>query len=187
MAGSCGFFWPWEFQVLDWMQGLHRPLLDQVMVFVTSLAHHGELWIGLGLLFLCFSRTRRLGASMLVSMALGYVAGNLVLKNLFARSRPCWLKQDVPILVPVPRDYSFPSGHTLVSFEGAVCIWNHDRRWGLAALGLAALIACSRMYLFVHFPTDILGGLVLGIVNGWAGGWLVNTAKPRGEILDKEI
>lgn len=187
MSGSWGALWPWEFQVLDWLQGLRGPWLDQVMIFVTSLANHGELWIGLGLLFLCFSRTKRLGASMLLSIALGYVTGNLVLKNLFARSRPCWIRQDVRILVPVPRDYSFPSGHTLVSFEGAVCIWSYDRLWGGAAFVLTALIACSRMYLFVHFPTDILGGLMLGIVNGWAGVRMANMAKRQGEIPDKEI
>ncbi len=159
----------WEFEFLHGLQGLHTPWLDQVMVFVTRLADHGEVWLGLACLFLCIKKTRPLGLAMLVSITLGYVTGNLILKNLFARSRPCWLEPQIPLLVSVPRDYSFPSGHTLVSFEGAVSIWNYDRRWGLAALGAAVLIACSRLYLFVHFPTDILGGMVLGILNGWLG------------------
>lgn len=173
MAGSWGALGAWEFELLDWLQGIHGPWLDQAMVFVTSLADHGRLWICLGLVFLCFSRTRRLGLAVLLSIGLGFVTGNLLLKNLFARSRPCWIQSQVPLLVRVPRDYSFPSGHTLVSFEGAVCIWNSHKRWGTAALVLAALIACSRMYLFVHFPTDILGGAVLGIVNGGIGIWMV--------------
>ncbi len=187
MAGAWGAAGAWEFAVLEGIQGLRGPLLDQVMVFVTNLSNHGEVWILLGILCLCFSKTRYLGLAMILSIGLGYVTGNLVLKNLFARSRPCWIRQDMALLIPVPLDYSFPSGHTLVSFEGAVCIWSYDRLWGGAAFVLTALIACSRMYLFVHFPTDILGGLVLGIVNGWAGVRLANMAKRQGEIPDKEI
>ena len=73
----------WEFELLSAIQMLHHPWLDQIMVFVTSLANHGELWIALGLLFLCFARTRRLGMNVLISIVLGYVTGNLILKNLF--------------------------------------------------------------------------------------------------------
>ena len=157
----------WEFELLSALQRIHTPWLDRIMVFFTTLANHGELWLFLAFLFLCVPRTRRLGLGMFLSIGLGFITGNLILKNLFARSRPCWIEPQVPLLVPVPRDYSFPSGHTLVSFEGAVCMWCFDRRWGAPALVLAGLIGFSRMYLFVHFPTDILGGLVLGITNGW--------------------
>lgn len=163
----------WEFAFLHFLQELHTPWLDQIMTAVTSLANHGEVWVLLALVFCCVPKTRRMGFAMALSIAVGYVAGNLVLKNLIARSRPCWVRPEVPVLVPVPRDYSFPSGHTLVSFEGAVCIWRFERKWGWAALGLALLIAFSRMYLFVHFPTDILGGMVLGTANGYvAAGYL---------------
>lgn len=167
----------WEFAVLDGLGRLHDPLLDQVMVFVTSLADQGTMWVVLGLLFLCFPKTRHMGAALLVSAGLGYVTGNLILKNLFARSRPCWLRREVKLLIPVPRDYSFPSGHTLVSVEGAFAIWRHDWKWGVLAFAAAAMIACSRMYLYVHFPTDILGGVILGLVNGWAGERLVRLAQ----------
>ena len=157
----------WELEFLHFLGQLHTPWLDQIMVFVTSLANHGELWLALAGIFCLFPRTRRMGLAMALAIAGGYVAGNLFLKNVITRSRPCWIEPQVPLLVPVPRDYSFPSGHTLVSFEGAVCMWCFDRRWGAPALVLAGLIGFSRMYLFVHFPTDILGGLVLGITNGW--------------------
>lgn len=179
MAGAWGAAGAWEFAVLEGIQGLRGPLLDQVMVFVTNLSNHGEVWLLLGILCLCFSKTRYLGLAMILSIGLGYVTGNLVLKNLFARSRPCWIRQDMALLIPVPLDYSFPSGHTLVSFEGAVCVWRRGKRWGIAALGLAAVIAFSRMYLFVHFPTDILAGLLLGIANGWCGDILAGVVKKR--------
>ena len=71
------------------------------------------------------------------------------------------------LLIQAPTSYSFPSGHTMSSFEGAVSIFLFSRRWGAAALVMAALIAFSRMYLFVHFPTDVLVGLLLGVFHGW--------------------
>ena len=101
---------------------------------------------------------------MLVSIVIGAVIGNLILKNLIARDRPCWIDSQVVLLIENPKDYSFPSGHTLVSFEGAVSILLKNKRWGIAALVLACLIACSRLYLFVHFPTDVLFGAALGTV-----------------------
>ena len=173
-AGMWGAAGQWEFDILQGLQGIHGPWLDRMMTFITGLADHGELWLLLGVLFLCFSKTRRLGATVLLAAGLGFVTGNLILKNLFARSRPCWLMPQIPLLIPVPMDYSFPSGHTLVSFEGAFSVWRHNRRWGIMALAAAAAIAFSRMYLFVHFPTDILGGMVLGIVNGWAAEKMVS-------------
>lgn len=139
----------WEFEWLYAIQKIHSPRLDRIMVFVTGLANHGELWIALGLILLCFVRTRRMGAGVLLSIALGYVTGNLLLKNIFARSRPCWLRPEVPLLVPVPGDYSFPSGHTLVSFEGALCIQREpevgDRSHGFSGAHclLQALSFCA--------------------------------------------
>ena len=165
----------WEFEWLYAIQKIHSPRLDRIMVFVTGLANHGELWIALGLILLCFVRTRRMGAGVLLSIALGYVTGNLLLKNIFARSRPCWLRPEVPLLVPIPGDYSFPSGHTLVSFEGAFSVFRENRKWGMGAMALAALIAFSRLYLFVHFPTDILGGIVVAMGNAWAGEQIIKS------------
>lgn len=159
----------WEFELLYAIQTLHAPWLDRLMVFVTNLANHGEFWIAVGLLLLCFAKTRIMGATVLISIALGYVTGNLVLKPLIARSRPCWLNPEVALLTPPLRDYSFPSGHTMVSFEGAVSIARYHRRWGWAALALAVLIGCSRLYLFVHFPTDVLAGMILGAIHALVG------------------
>ena len=91
------------------------------------------------------------------------------IKKSNCQKRPCWIKSEIPLLIPIPRDYSFPSGHTLVSFEGAFSIWKYNRKWGFAALVVASLIGCSRLYLFVHFPTDVLAGIALAMINAWAG------------------
>ena len=136
------------------------------MTGITFLGNGGWIWTAAGFLLLFFPRTRRTGACVLVSLALGFLIGNVGLKNVIARSRPCWLDETIPVLVQVPRDYSFPSGHTLSSFAGAVSIWRMHPRWGWAALLLAGLIGFSRLYLFVHFPTDVLGGAAVGALCG---------------------
>ncbi|MEY8352269.1 phosphatase PAP2 family protein [Lachnospiraceae bacterium 54-53] len=153
-----------EFGILYFLQSLRTPWLDAFMKGITGLGDHGIFWIITGSVLLCFKKTRTAGLCVIFSLAAGYIAGNTVLKNLVARERPCWIDTGVPLLVRNPRDYSFPSGHTLSAFEGSVSIWLYHRRWGVPFLILAGLIAFSRMYLFVHFPTDILGGMILGIL-----------------------
>ncbi len=152
------------FDVLYFLQSLHTPKLDVFMREITGLGDNGIFWIITGIVFLCFKKTRVMGVCVILSLGVGLLMGNLVLKNLIARERPCWIDTTIPLLVRNPKDYSFPSGHTLASFEGAVSIWLYNRKWGAAALVLATLIGFSRLYLFVHFPSDVLGGLVLGIL-----------------------
>lgn len=153
-----------EFGILYFLQSLHTSWLDVFMKEITGLGDHGIFWIVTGVALLCFKKTRLMGFCVMLSLAAGLLIGNIVLKNLIARERPCWLDKSIPLLIKNPRDYSFPSGHTLASFEGAVSIWFYDRKWGTAALILAVLISFSRLYLFVHFPTDVLGGMILGIL-----------------------
>lgn len=105
---------------------------------------------------------------MILGLAVGVLVGNVCLKNLIARPRPCWLDDSVMMLISSPTDYSFPSGHTLSSVIGATVLTKTDRRFGWAAIPLAAVIAFSRLYLFVHFPSDILAGAILGVIIGEA-------------------
>lgn len=101
---------------------------------------------------------------LLAGLAVGVLVGNVCLKNLIARPRPCWLDDSVMMLISSTTDYSFPSGHTLSSVIGATVLTKTDRRFGWAAIPLAAVIAFSRLYLFVHFPSDILAGAILGVI-----------------------
>lgn len=105
---------------------------------------------------------------MILGLAVGVLVGNVCLKNLIARPRPCWLDDSVMMLISSPTDYSFPSGHTLSSVSGATVLTKTDRRFGWAAIPLAAVIVFSRLYLFVHFPSDILAGAILGVIIGEA-------------------
>ena len=101
---------------------------------------------------------------------------------MIARPGPCWVRESIG-LIAVPKDYSFPSGHTHVSVLLAVVLWHENRKWGIAAGCLAVLVAFSRMYLYVHYPTDILGGALLGAFAGWAGirvsEWIAEKRKGR--------
>ncbi len=151
-----------EFTFLYWLLSLHRPWLDPVMVAVTFLGEAGWFWILTGTVLACCQKTRDLGFAILISLAVGAVIGNCVLKPVFHRQRPCWIDTGVILLVSSPTDFSFPSGHTLASFEAAVSILFYNRKWGVAFLALASFIGFSRLYLFVHFPTDVLAGALLG-------------------------
>lgn len=117
---------------------------------------------------LCTKRYRRQGVILLAGLAVGVLVGNVCLKNLIARPRPCWLDDSVKLLISMPTDYSFPSGHTLSSVIGATVLTKTDRRFGWAAIPLAAIIAFSRLYLFVHYSSDILAGALLGVAIGEA-------------------
>lgn len=136
--------------------------LDIVMPYVTSLANSGIFWIVIALVLLCFRRTRKVGVTMGIALCLGLIFGNLMLKPLIARIRPYDFDPSIILLIPPEKDFSFPSGHTLASFEGAVSIFLYNRKIGCAAIVLAALIAFSRLYLMVHYPLDVLTGAVLG-------------------------
>lgn len=151
-----------EFAMLYEIQEMHTAFLDRLMVFITTLGNGGIFWVVLSGILLCFRKTRKCGALMLLTMLICYLTGNLWMKNAVQRQRPCWLDQSVSLLIPVPKDFSFPSGHTLHGFGAATMVFLHFKKAGVAALLLAAAIAFSRLYLFVHFPTDILGGLLLG-------------------------
>lgn len=153
-----------EFGILYFLQSLHTPWLDMVMKNITRLGDSGIFWILTGLVLFCFKKTRKMGFCVLLSLAGGLLIGNIFLKNIVTRDRPCWIDPTVQLLIANPRDFSFPSGHAMASFEAAASIFFYNRRWGAAAIVLAALIAFSRLYLFVHFPSDVLAGLVLGVV-----------------------
>lgn len=202
-------YFDWEFQFLNWIQdNLRGGLLDTVMPFITKFGDGGIFWIAVTLLMFIPKRTRKYAHVSAFALVFCVLGGNVILKNVIARSRPFWLdngndlariaavtkdgvtqyllghktftdvlpagRTAISLLVSPPGDYCFPSGHTQASFAAAtsICMWN--RKWGIPALILAALVAFSRMYLYVHYPTDILGGLICGVVYAFLALWLCN-------------
>ena len=155
-----------EIRFLELLQSLHFPLLNYVMIFITSLGNGGLIWIAAAL-FLIFQNKnmlKREGFTIAVALIIFSVLGLLILKPIIARPRP-FIAQGVDILIKEPMGFSFPSGHTGSSFAAASVIYFYNKKRGLLALSLATLIAFSRMYLFVHYPSDIVGGLILGIIS----------------------
>ena len=145
------------------------------IVYVVTKKSTASLWISLAgaaanialdLFLIRAAGALRAGLLLLGGLAVGVLVGNVCLKNFIARPHPCWLDSSVRLLIADPTDYSFPSGHTLSSVIGATILTKTDRRFGYAAIPLAALIAFSRLYLYVHFPSDVLAAAVLGVMIG---------------------
>ena len=152
----------WEFSFLYFLQELHNPVLDKIMLFFTCLGENGLLWIGLAVGMLFFKKYRKCAVCIGIALIFKEVLGNMILKELIMRERPCWIDPTIELLVKAPSSYSFPSGHTFDAFAASVSLFLNHKKEGVAAMIVAAFIALSRMYLFVHFPTDILGGMLLG-------------------------
>lgn len=168
-----------DLPILDWIaEHLHCGFLDKVMPLITLLGDAGIFWIAIAVVLLFFSKTRKMGLSMGAALLLGVVICNIIMKPAFARIRPYDYQLEhfgktIQLLVSTPHDFSFPSGHTIASFEAATSICIHNKKWGVAALVLACLIAFSRLYLYVHYPTDVLASVVLGIGFAFLGSWMV--------------
>jgi undecaprenyl-diphosphatase len=147
-----------DFLRIDW--------LSKVMMLYTTSGNSGLLWIVVSLIFLCFKRTRKAGLLALFAMLLGLLCNNYILKNLIARPRP-WLTVTglLPLMTP-PDPNSFPSGHTCAAFAAAGIWWRTlPRRWmGVAAIAAAALMGFSRVYVGLHYPTDVLAGMCVGLI-----------------------
>ena len=142
-------------------------LLDSFFLGLTKIAgSYGQLWVIVAALLLIFKKTRKAGVSVLIAYLAVFLIGQLALKNLFSRPRPCQIDEAFALLVARPSSSSFPSTHSAWAFGAATAIFMQHRKMGVAAYVVAALIGFSRLYMFLHFPTDVLFGMVLGIALG---------------------
>ena len=163
-----------ELQILDMLQKIHAPVGDQVMCLITHLGDSGMIWILLTLGMLLLPGKRRTGAVLAAALCIDLILCNGILKNLVARVRPFDVNTAVQLLVRAPRDFSFPSGHTAASFTAVMALYlTGEKKLLPPALVLAVLIAFSRLYLYVHYPTDVLGGVFVGLLCGYLGWQLV--------------
>lgn len=173
-----------EFRILDFLQEMRTPVGDAVMCFITKLGDAGMIWIVLAVILLLIPKTRKshkgiplwpfgpdtrkTGIVIMAALCIDLVVCNGILKNLFARIRPCDVNTQIQLLIARPDDFSFPSGHTAASFAAVAALYfSGERKLWKPALALACLIAFSRLYLYVHYPTDILGGIFVGLAAGY--------------------
>ena len=159
-----------ELQILNAIQTIHHPILDLIMCGITKLGNAGIIWILLTAILLILPKTRKTGMILALALVADVILCNGILKNLVARTRPFDVNTAVQLLITRPHDYSFPSGHTAASFAAVSALYlaGEKKLWKGACV-LAVLIAFSRLYLYVHYPTDILGGIVVGILAGAIG------------------
>lgn len=150
--------------ILLWIQEyIRNDVLTPIMRFITTLGDAGAIWIVLALVLLCFKKTRKIGLLVGASLIGSLLVNNIVLKNLIGRIRPYEVISELQILIDKPLEYSFPSGHTGSSFAAGVTLFLCcPKKYGVPALVLAFLIAVSRLYVGVHYPTDVLGGMLTG-------------------------
>lgn len=157
-----------DWSVLHWIRDtLTCGVTDLLMPKITLLGNGGAVWLAAAVAMLLSKRYRKFGITLLLALAAGALVGNVWLKHWLARPRPCWL-ENVPLLIKNPTDYSFPSGHTLSSVIGVCVLTGANRRFALAAIPLAVLIGISRLFLYVHFPSDVLAAALLGTAIGTA-------------------
>lgn len=174
-----------ELAILDFLQKLHNGLLDMLMVFFTSLANTGIFWLLLSAALIIFGKKEKKGwgLQVLLALAFSFLTVNVLIKPLVNRVRPFTFRPNLQLLIPAPLDASFPSGHTSVSFAAAMAIYRCDKKWGRLAFVLAAVIAFSRLYLYAHFPTDVLFGAAMGLLCGCASNFCYRklAQKAKGE------
>ena len=156
-----------DITILDWIQSVFKcAFLDWFMPIVTSLGNAGIVWIIICVLLLVYKKTRKYGVMMGCALILCLLIGNLFLKPVVARVRPFDINTAIDILIKKPLDFSFPSGHTMSSFAAATIIANANFKMGIISFIVAVLIAFSRLYLYVHYPSDVLVGALIGVLLG---------------------
>lgn len=150
--------------ILLWIQeNIRNDFLTPIVRVITHLGDRGMVWVTFALVCLAFPKMRKTGYMVLLSLSGSLLVNNMILKNLTARTRPYEMVEGLNRLIPAPHDFSFPSGHTGSSFAAAVVIFCMcPRKYGVFAMILAVLISLSRLYLGVHYPSDVLAGAVTG-------------------------
>ena len=175
-----------DLPILDWIQAhLQSGFMDTVMPIITMFGDDGIFWIACAAILLLIPSQRRNGLGMGIALLLGLIVCNLILKPVVGRIRPYDFQEQynnvvVPLLISGLSDFSFPSGHTIASFEAAVALLCGNKKLGIPALILAFLVAFSRLYLYVHYPTDVIFSIFLGTAFAFLGYWLAGKiVKPR--------
>ena len=176
-----------DLPILDWIQAnLQCSFLDTVMPIITMFGDAGIFWMACATLLLFFRKTRRTGLGMWFAMAMGLLVCNIILKPAVGRMRPYDFQKEyfqviINLLIEKETSLSFPSGHTIASFEACTVLLLNGKRMGIPALILAILIAFSRMYLYVHYPTDVIFSIFAGILFAVIGN-LIAKKIPLGKL-----
>ena len=174
-----------DLPILDWIAAnLWCPFLDVVMPIITLFGDAGIFWIAVSVLLLFTKKYRKVGLGMAFALTMGLLVCNIYLKPTVARIRPYdfqlkYFAKEITLLAGGMHDFSFPSGHTIASFEACTVLMLGDKKLGIPATILAILIAFSRLYLYVHYPTDVIASVILGTLFGLLGYFLAKKVNFR--------
>ena len=173
-----------DLPVLDWIQAnMQSGFMDKFMPFITKFGDHGTFWMIVAALLFLFPKTRKTGLGMAIAMMIGLLVCNVTLKPLVGRIRPYDLQAELGVAIQLlgerMHDFSFPSGHTIASFEAAVVMLKNSKKLGIPAMILAVLISFSRLYLYVHYPTDVIASIILGTLFALIGDALAGLIAPK--------
>ena len=175
-------FFELDGNILLWIQEyIRNDFLTPIFKFITHLGDEGYVWIAIAVLLLFVKNYRKVGLMVGGSLLGSLLFNNMIVKNIVARPRPYRMMEELTILIPEPGEYSFPSGHTSSSFAAGVVLYLMlPKKYGIPAMVLAFLIGISRLYVGVHYPTDVLGGMVMGTLLA------VATVKIT-EVIEKKV
>ena len=143
---------------------LHKEKLNRWMIVITKMANNGMVWFAVSVPFLFNRGYRNIGVKIILALLLSGFIGEIVIKHIVARSRPTKFLLQEEMLIKEPRSYSFPSGHTSSSFAASCMLASCFGMVSIPAFIFSVLIAFSRVYLRVHYPTDVLAGALLGSI-----------------------
>ena len=180
-----------DLPILDWIAAnLWCPVLDTVMPIITMFGDGGIFWIAISVLLLFTKKYRKTGLSMAFALSMGLLVCNIILKPGVARIRPYdfqmeYFAKEIQLIAGGMHDFSFPSGHTIASFEACTALMLGNKKFGIPATILAVLVAFSRLYLYLHYPTDVIASIVLGTLFGILGTWLAGKG-PIEKLFQKK-
>lgn len=159
---------------------MRNPILDILMPLITSLGNKLTIWSIVGLMLLASNKYRKYGYMIIFSLLLCLIVGNFSLKPLVARARPFDARPILDaLLISPPKDFSFPSGHTMSSFASSVIIYYMNKKVGICAFILGTFIGFSRLYLYVHYPSDVFVGGIIGVLIGSSTIFIFNEIKKK--------
>ena len=164
-----------DLPILDWIAAnLWCPFLDTLMPIITMFGDGGIFWIAIAVILFLTKKHRKTGLGMAFALAMGLLVCNIILKPGVARIRPYdfqmeYFAKEITLIAGGMHDFSFPSGHTIASFEACTVLMLGNKKFGIPATILAVLVAFSRLYLYLHYPTDVIASVILGTAFGFLG------------------
>ncbi|MGL5069137.1 MAG: phosphatase PAP2 family protein [Sarcina sp.] len=161
-----GFLDTFNMAILNQFKDWHGPIIDKIMLGITKVGTDGIVFLIIGLILLITVKYRKVGFMMYFASAINLVIVE-ALKHIVKEPRPFLTHPELlnSVIGVPPHSYSFPSGHASAAFVGAFIIACYFKKWGIPAYIFAVLVAISRPFLLVHYPTDVIAGAIIGTIS----------------------